>query len=296
MIRAIPGFTRPFGVRAAPGGGFYAADLKTGELTRVGPDFVQAWRTVGSPAMKGAHSVAVLPDASVLVTDFYGRSVRRFRPDGSDAGVFAAADAARPWLLAGPAGLEIFPDGSIVVADYGSHCLLRFSPDGRLLSWHDGTSGWKTSGAPSGAASRDGFDRVHAAVVLPDGRMLVADTWNHRLRWFDERGDAAGAIGGPEAGRAPGSFDAPVSLALVPGGFVVSEFNNARVQRFTSDGRLVGWLGAPPAGWRTDAAAAVPSAAPGGFNHPYDVKTTDGALLIADTDNARVQVIPLDAK
>lgn len=280
MIREARGFVRPFGVRAAPGGGFYAADLKSGLLTRVGADLAPAW---SSPAMRGAHSVAVLPDGDVLVTEFYGRSVRRFRPDGREAPVFAAADPARPWLLAGPAGIEVFPDGTVVVADYGSHALLRFSPAGDLLAWHAG-EGWRETGAPPAAASRDGFDRVHAAVILADGRMAVADTWNHRVRLFAPDGSPAGAV--------PGSFDAPVAIAPLADGFVTSEYGNPRLQRFSLDGRLRGRYAGGE--WRRDGAPATKGSAPGFFDRPYDVKLAPGALLVADADNARVQIIPFE--
>ena len=217
-------------------------------------------------------------------------------PDGSEAGTLAAPTVDMPWLLTAPAGIEIFPDDMIIVADYGSHTLQRFFPDGSFDAWHDGTTRWRSDGAPSCVASKDGFDRVHAAIPMPDGRMLVADTWQHRMRIFDSKGSPDSLIGGPVASSNMGMFNAPVSIALLPDGFVVSEYENPRLQYFNFDGQVHSWLGVdqngvPPDNWRYDNVVVNSSDVLGGFWHPYDVKPYGNGLVVADTDNARIQCI-----
>ncbi len=295
LISEIVGFKRPFGVRADVAGGLYVVDMKAGLLTRLNADFTRRWTFAGDPPMLGAHSVALALDGTILVTEFYGRRLRRISSDGRDLGILAAPCAAKPWLLSGPAGIEIFPDGAIVVADYGAHCLERFSPDGNFEAWNAGDGGWQSDGAPPGVASREGFDRVHAAVPLPDGRMLVADTWHHRLCFFNSQGHLDSILGGPVSGSALGDFDTPVAIALHSDGFVVSEYGNARLQYFGFDGCSRGWMGAsqksgPTVEWVTDSSLAEPSESLGGFRHPYDVKPYGTGFVVADTDNARIQL------
>ncbi len=296
LISEISGFERPFGVRASEDGGFYVVDIKSGLLSRIRSDFTRAWATAGTPAMQGPHSVAMGLDGTIYVTEYYGRRLRCFLPDGSEVATLATPTTDMPWLLTGPAGIEIFPDGRIIVADYGSHTLQRFFPDGSFDAWHDGTTGWRLDGAPSCAASKDGFDRVHAAIPLPDGRMLVADTWQHRMRIFDRKGSPDSLIGGPVASSNMGMFNAPVSIALLPDGFVVSEYENPRLQYFNFDGQVQRWLGVDKGGvlpdnWRYDNVAAALSGVLGGFWHPYDVKPYGNGLVVADTDNSRIQCI-----
>jgi sugar lactone lactonase YvrE len=266
-VRVLEGFERPFGVRAEAGGSVLVCDLKAGRIARSGGAGGE-WKADGGP-----HSVAVAADGTAYATLFYGRRIVRLGGDGRLETV-AAADPARPWLLAGPAGIELDPAGRLVVGDYGSDSLQRFSPDGEFLGWLGaGASGWTEAGAPSKSAEPGGFDRVHAALFMPDGTMLAADTWNHRLQRFDASGRFLEALG--RKGAAPGEFDAPVALAALDGGFVCSEYGGSRVRSFDASGRPRAWKGA----------------ALDGLNHPYDVKSDGTRLLVADTDNRRVLIV-----
>lgn len=290
------GLVRPFGVRPTSDGGFYVTDLAANMLSRVSSNLECIWSINVSPSSRGAHSIAIADDGKILVTEFYDKRLTAFSHDGRKIGTFAKASVERPWLLSGPAGVERFPDGCVIVADSGSHSLQRFAPDGRFDAWHDGRS-WKVNGAPTGKASPDGFDSVHACIGIPDGRLLVADTWNHCVRFFSSNGRLQRVLKFSALNSSAEMFVAPVAIALYGQGFVVSEYGHPRLQYFDFDGCFRGWLGvaaddiSQPAGWREDPATPVPSKFLGGFNHPYDVKSFGEGLIVADTDNARVQCL-----
>ena len=90
-----------------------------------------------------------------------------------------------------------------------------------------------------------------------------------------------GCTGSPWlAPRAAGPFNHPTEMIAHPNGdiFVTDGYRNARVHRFTRDGRLVTSWGAPGQG-------------PGEFHLPHSVATDpDGKLYVADRANKRIQI------
>jgi DNA-binding beta-propeller fold protein YncE len=81
--------------------------------------------------------------------------------------------------------------------------------------------------------------------------------------------------------RAAGPFHAPSDVALSPTGelYISDGYGNARVHRFTPDGRLLFSWGAPG------------KTAPGQFHIPHGVWVhTDGRVFVADRENGRIQI------
>lgn len=133
------------------------------------------------------------------------------------------------------------PDGSVYTVDDGDHTVRKFTPDGQLLM---------TIGTP-GVASDTGYDPS-----LPDGYSKLASIKR----------------GGPP-------FNRPTGVAIAPDGeiYVCDGYGNARVHRFTADGKLIQSWGEPGTG-------------PGQFNLPHDIWVApDGRVLVADRENDRIQ-------
>ncbi len=73
--------------------------------------------------------------------------------------------------------------------------------------------------------------------VDPDGRLYVSDAQANQLLLVDlDRRDTT-RIGGP--GQGPGELSAPGPIAALPGGVLVVDRRNSRVQHFTSAGEVV---------------------------------------------------------
>ncbi len=94
-----------------------------------------------------------------------------------------------------------------------------------------------------------------------------------------------GCTGAPWlAQRAAGPFNHPTEMIAHPNGdiYVTDGYRNARVHRFTRDGRLV-------ASWGT------PGKAPGEFHLPHSIAIApDGRLYVADRANQRIQIFSPD--
>src|SRR5690606_5822601 len=78
-----------------------------------------------------------------------------------------------------PIGLDVSPDGYLYVADdlEASSALYRFDTE---------TGAFIDQFGQRGAAEQEGafFNRPNAMAFSPDGNLVVADTWNHRMRVF----------------------------------------------------------------------------------------------------------------
>lgn len=80
--------------------------------------------------------------------------------------------------------------GDIIVADTWNHRLQRFSPDGRFVGILGGREeGWRDSAAVTlQSIAPSGFHAPVAISVVDDGRLVVTDWGNNRLKWMDPEG------------------------------------------------------------------------------------------------------------
>ena len=166
------------------------------------------------------------------------------------------------------------------------YILTRYDPrvivyerDGRFVtSWGEGTF----------------TPRTHGIRIGPDDSLYVVDEGDHTVRRYTLDGKLLLKIGtsgvasdtGYDGSRLESithggpPFNRPTNVAVAPNGdlYVSDGYGNARVHRFSADGKLL-------ASW------GEPGIAPGQFNLPHDVWVLpDGRVLVADRENDRVQV------
>lgn len=118
---------------------------------------------------------------------------------------------------------------------------------------------------------------VPAGVALDDeGRVLVCETLEHRVRVFAADGSPVGSFGSYGTGAA--KLDRPRDLAIGDDGLVyVADTGNHRVQVFARDGRFVGsWSGRG-----TD---------PGRLLEPIGIDVGAGVVAVAESGNDRVTI------
>lgn len=157
------------------------------------------------------------------LSDFYTHQVISTTPDGGDVRLEATVPAQ-------PSGLGWLPDGRLLVVSMKDHRILRVEPDGELVE-HADLSGrvvgplndMIVDGAGRAYVGNFGFDIMNGAApaatsllrvdpdgtvgvaaeglhfpngpaLLPDGRLVVAETLGHRLSVFDV--DPAGDLSG----------------------------------------------------------------------------------------------------
>ena len=123
----------------------------------------------------------------------------------------------------------------------------------------------------------DGLFRQPSGVVVDrDGRVYIADTYNHRIQMFASDGRFIQAFGGEGAQR--GALLRPKGVAWGPSQLLyVADTGNHRIQAFDSQGEVVLILGSF-------------GNSPSQFNAPEGVAIdATRTLYVADTQNHRVQ-------
>ena len=170
-------------------------------------------------------------------------------------------------VLGDVAGVAIDKDDHVYLFTRGPHPLLVFDREGNLLrTWGEGT-----------------FIRPHGVDVGLDGRIYCTDDGAHNVRIFTPDGNQVSEISLPDQpkpfmGGLP--FNKCTHTALSPSGeiYVSDGYGNARVHKFSPDGKLLLSWGSP-------------GIAPGEFNFPHNIVCdADGWVYVADRENHRVQV------
>ncbi len=164
-----------------------------------------------------------------------------------------------------PRGMALSPSmQTLYVADPGCHTVWCVeASSGRLL-----------------ARLVDGGDHpLHQptdVAVAHDGRVLVCDSGNHRLVWYDSSGRFIAAWG--TRGEHPGQFQHPEGATIDENGMVyVADWGNNRIQVLTPQGTVQRTFGAR-------------GLAPGQLHGPTKVCLEEGGyLLVVDSFNDRVQ-------
>ncbi len=249
------------------------------------------------------------PTAAATTSGNRATTARPIRWLGAAAttGLILPAAAPTAGQLYAPRGVFLCDD-YLIVADSGNH---------RILIWH-GSNGDShapadvvlgqadfTSEGPN-AAGRGPAHGFHlpTGVWVHEGRLLVADAWNHRVLVWDEVPQASNtpasyAIGQPDlTQREPnrgGSVTAdtlywPYGLAMLDGWFYITDTGNRRV---------LGWQGLPESGQRAELVLGQSSDRENrenregavnarSFRWPHAVAGNRHALYVADAGNHRV--------
>lgn len=186
-----------------------------------------------------------------------------------------------------PRGVAVGPQGNVYVVDSDNHRVQILDPSGNLLGqWGsncnlDTQLGCEDPDGSGPLALGDGqFQEPWGIAVDAEGRVYVADTWNHRVQVFDAGGTFLTKWGfyGQTATDAR-YFYGPRDVAVDAQGRVfVTDTGNKRVVVFDADGNMLDQWGEE-------------GPVPGAFAEPVGLDVDDeGNIYVADTWNQRVQV------
>jgi hypothetical protein len=182
-----------------------------------------------------------------------------------------------------PPGMEFNADVAAVGVDKndnvyafnrGQHPMCVFDREGNLLrTWGEGI-----------------FPRAHGVFMAPDDTIWLTDDADHTVRQCTLDGKVLltiGIPGKPTPYMSGEPFHRCTHTAMSPDGnhlYVSDGYGNARVHKFTVDGKWVMAWGEPG----TD---------PGKFNIPHNICCdADGWVYVADRENHRVQVFDGNGK
>lgn len=199
-------------------------------------------------------------------------------------------------------------DEVLIAADTGNHRVLIWSDPGAVRSHADadvvlGQPDFTTEGAQAGGRGPEAGMRLPTGVIVHDGRLIVADAWNHRVLIWDTipivsdtppdvvlgQADPTGVDENRGGTCGPLTMYWPFGVAVVDGWFWVADTGNRRV---------LGWpdlpgpldepavvLGQPDAHQRDENGGEL---GPSTFRWPHDIAGDAERLFIADAGNHRL--------
>ena len=177
------------------------------------------------------------------------------------------------WEFRDVAGVGVDSKNQVYVFNRGEHPMMVFDSDGNFLrAWGEGL-----------------FSRAHGLHAGPDDALYCTDDGDHTVRKITTEGKVLleiGVPGEPAPYMSGEPFHRCTHTALSPDNhiFVSDGYGNARVHKYSPDGKLVLSWGEPGSG-------------PGQFNIVHNiVADDDGWIYGADRENHRVQVFNGDGK
>ena len=240
------------------------------------------------------ESVAIDSDGSIVVADRHKHQIRRIESDGQVSTL--AGSGSKGWKNGAaheaefqyPWGVAIDNDGSIVVADWGNHQIRRIESDGQVST----LAGSGSKGFKDGAAHEAQFDLPSGVAINSDGSIVVADSFNHRIRQIKANGQVSTLAGSGSKGFKDGAaheaqFFDPTGVAVgSDGSIVVADTCNHRIRQIKADGWVSTLAGSGSKGFKDGAAHEVQ------FTYPAGVAIgRDGCIVVADKENHRIRRI-----
>jgi sugar lactone lactonase YvrE len=201
----------------------------------------------------------------------------------------------RPQLIY-PNGLALDDKGDLYISDIGAHRVFKLDAKG-LLTVIAGT-GEGGFGGDGGPAIKAQLHAPHDLAFDAEGNLLIADTYNHRIRRIDRQGaitTVAGTGKAPYTGygdRAPkDSLNNPQGIAVDrAGNILIADTYNRVVRRLERNGTLTIVAGSV-AGLSGDGGPATEAQ----LNLPMAVTVgPDGSIYVTDAANSRVRRVATD--
>ena len=215
--------------------------------------------------------IAVTADGTLYVSDAGdAQGVRRITRDG------AVSTVARGFNT--PSGVAVDPSGNLYVADTGNHVIKRVTPAGEIsIVAGDGRPGYA-----DGPAVRARFNGPIGVAVDEKGRVIVADTYNDRIRRVDADGMVRTIAGSADTGSVDGpadqaQFNTPCGVAVGRDGSIyVADTGNDAIRRIAPDGTV----------------GTVDLGSGESLFHPLAIAADGGTLFVTGENNRVVEVTP----
>ena len=275
-------FSNPNGIAFAPDGTLFVAEGS--KVTKVSPSGTASTVRDG---LNNPTDVAVVPDGRVVVAEKGANRVISCNPDDS-SDWYVVVDS-----LNQPMGVAVDTYGNLFVSDTYNSVVLRVPPGGSP-SVFAGTPNQYGNTGDNEPATEAKLHYPRGLAIMPDGSVLVADFYNHRVRRIDDTGVIRAFAGGgsPPDGVGDGlkavdaALNGPTAVVAAPDGTIyISDYSDRRVRRVSVAGRISTVAGTGETGCVVSAALAATSK----INSPDGLAVhPDGSIYLASEQCNRV--------
>jgi|GEM_PF-4580333 sugar lactone lactonase YvrE len=183
--------------------------------------------------------------------------------------------------IGSPRGVAQLADGRLVLGDFRNHVVRLLNPTDASLAVLAGSG---CPGFADGQGARAAFNSPYGLVVAPDGRIIVADSGNGRIRVLDLNGNVTTLAGGDTLGTNDGPaskalFYRPVDVASdIAGNLYISDNGAHRIRRIDAAGNVMTLAGNGTAGFADGSGASAEFYGQEGL----DVLSDGSAVFVAD--------------
>jgi len=206
-------------------------------------------------------------------------------------------------ILKNPHSVDFDSKENMYITDFGNKKIQKFSKEGEFM---------KT------IIDEDYLKGPATSYFDENENLYVSDYGSNALLKFSKNGAFMGWIGAKQDGTLTNGWEirlSETSASTIPGGFdrlhmsrvdqneniYVADTWNNRIQKFSKNGKLIGWIGAKQDGtltngWEKEGIAAS-SSIPGGLNTPVSLDISeDGDLIIFEFNGNRIQKFSKEGK
>ena len=237
--RGVARFNNPVNC-AYRDGKVYVADFDNGKIRVVDAATGQTSTLIATQGFQRPFGMAFAPDGTLFVSTDRGPQNEMGPMAGTIWRIDVAARVATPIAvgIGRPRGLAILPNGKIAASDYQNHVVSLVDPVSGAVQPLAGA--WQTSGMVDATGAAAMFNAPYDLAVK-DGKLIVADYGNHRLREVSLDGSVrtlagVGAAGFGDGAMTAAKFSHPQGLAITSSGdLYVSDLENFRIRKVTGD-------------------------------------------------------------
>ncbi len=231
------------------------------------------------------HRVRRVDAATGVITTLAGTGQARFSGDGGPADQAALNE---------PAALALDGQGRLFIADQTNNRVRVVDLNTGIIATYAGTGSatYDGDGVPAAGASLAG----PSGVVVRDGVLYIADTFNNRIRAVDLSTGLISTVAGDggeyrfQSAAEPlsASLSRPSGMAIdAYGNLFVTDSDNHLIRRWDREAKvLVRVAGSGVASYAGDGGMALEAS----LSYPFGITADqEGALLVADTFNHRIR-------
>ncbi len=263
----------------------------------------------GGPATESAinrpTSLAICDDGSLYIADSQNRRVRKVSPNGIISTFVGTGEARRQdnprkaakTNLSSLYGLNVNADGILYIANRGHAVVFRVGKRGKVSTVAgSGKRGVGVDGIP---ATDSALQHVNDLAFDLQGRLLIADSGNHRVRRVNVNGTIETIAGSGESGWSGDGGPAieaklanPSSLAVGrDGSMYIADFSNHAIRKVDPNGVITTLIGQGKLGFSPDGTLALEAF----LNEATGVAVDqDDVVYFSDSINHRIRAIAPD--
>ena len=248
------------------------------------------------------RGIAVTADGRLFIADVSNSRISVISADGATVSTYASigfgfadgsTSTARFRL---PRGVALAADGRVFVADELNSRIRVISADGATVSTYAGSG---IFGLANGSTSTARFNTPRGVAVAADGRVFVADAFNHRIRVISADGATVSTYAGDgvqsfaDGSTTTAQFDSPTDVVVASDGRVfVADTGNNRIRVISADGAFVSTYAGSGTATQTNEPQALQAALDIDLGTPQRMTLApDGRLFFTDSDSHRIRVI-----